>query len=145
MRTSTNILFLIYFICVIPLIIIYVVHGNQELEEAAKLKEMGNESKSIKTNAEGWFLRTVAFGYAITALAIIMLPNNRIAYIIIIVGTIAVIAIWLGRSEYGIPIPGTDLEITKYTVGWEGFWTKTLQAIMLVPVAILLDRTRQGL
>ena len=133
-------LFLLYLVCVIPVIVIYYMHGTHELEESDKLKALGNETKAIKTQAEGTFLLVAAWIYVIATIIIGVFPKNPIAYLIVIVLTLVAIIVWLGRSEFGIPIPGTDLTITKFVVGPEGFWTKSLQAILLVPISILLAR-----
>lgn len=137
MNNFSKILFIIYFICVIPTIIIYFIHGFQEAKESNKLHDMGNETKSIKTAAEGTFLISAAAGYIIFSLVMIFEPNSKIPYIAILVGTISIIIIFMARSEYGVPIPFTNLEIHKYTVGWEGMYSKIFQAILLIPISML--------
>ena len=131
-------LLILYLVCVIPVIAIYFYHGHHEIQESFNLDALGNETKATKTFAEGGFLIGSAAGYIWMTALILKYPTNKIPYLVVLVGTVIIIVIYYARAEYGVPIPFTNLEIHKFAVGWEGFWTKILQQILVIPISMLL-------
>lgn len=137
-----SILFIIYLILVIPIIIIYLEHGIEELQMSLQLSNQGNENKSIRTFAEGGFLFISGISYILVTVLLFLYPNNRVLPIVILAGTIIIFIIYFQRMmEGGMPIPFTDLTIQKYTVGIEGYITKVAQAILLIPISMLLQKS----
>ena len=132
MRNSSKILFIIFLICLIPTVYVYISHGHEELETASKT--VGH--KHIKTLAEGLFFIIIAIGYIFFTALILYNPKSRIPYIVLIVGTIVIIILYFVRI-FGIPIPFTDVTIRDLSTDWRDVATKIPQAIML-PVLTLL-------
>jgi hypothetical protein len=63
-------------------------------------------------------------------------PTSRLPYLVIIVGTIAVVILYYFRI-YGIPIPGTQIVIVDFSSDWRDVVTKIAQQILVVPVTAL--------
>ncbi len=136
MKNSTKILYLIFFITVIPTICVYAEHSWAEQKSYIKSIEKGDDYKATKQLGEALLFFIIAVGYIICTTLIIMLPKYRIPYIVLIVGTIAVIILYYMRI-YGIPIPFTDVVIRDLSTTTPDVITKICQAIML-PVLTLL-------
>ena len=133
--TKTKIfLYSIFLVTVIPTIAIYIEHTIVEFNAFETAK---TETKQIKTFGEGILFFVIGLGYAITAYLIIKLPQWRIPYLIILVGTVAVTILYYFRI-YGIPILGTEIVIVDFSSDWRDVITKICQNILVIPVAMLL-------
>ena len=77
----------------IPNIIVYVGHGLHEFDESIENKTQFPE-KSNEQFSEGIFFVSIAIGYTITTVLVIVKPDNPIAYIVILVGTVIIICIY---------------------------------------------------
>lgn len=144
MNNLSKILFLIYFIAVIPIIYIYFTHGIHELEESQTFAEQANDSKSKKALAEGGFMLGSGIGYVLMSILIIIKPDKPMLYLIIIIGTLIIFAVFFLRSVVGLPVPGTDYVIKKFSVGWDETISKFFQTVLLVPTSMLLmERIRR--
>lgn len=119
---------------VIPLIVLYLEHAYVEFSAHDKAK---SETKRIKTAGEGTLFLSIAVGYLITTIYILVFPRDKIPYVVVIVGTVAIVYLWLFRI-YGIPIPGTDIVITDMSSDWRDIISKTLQTVIIIPATILL-------
>jgi hypothetical protein len=140
MTTTTKIfLYSIFLITVIPTIYVYAEHANVEFNAYTNAK---TETKQIKTLSETIFFGAISIGYSFLASCIIFLPRYRIPYLVIIVGTIAVVILYYLRI-YGIPIPGTPIVIVDFSSDWRDVITKICQQILIVPVtALYMIRSR---
>lgn len=134
MRNHLTIFLLsIYLICLIPTVYIYFTHGSEELQTSEESKGQ----KHIKTFSEGIFFILIGVGYIFNTAMILYYPNGKLAYLILIIGTIAVVTVYFFRI-FGIPIPGTDVVIRDLSTDWRDVATKIPQMIMLVPLSMLL-------
>ena len=87
-KNKTKIFLLsIFLITVIPTIAIYLEHAIVEFEA---FKTANTETKQIKTFGEGLLFAGIGLGYVIATIFIFLKPRNPIAYLVIIVGTVAV-------------------------------------------------------
>lgn len=130
---SQTIFLILFLVLVIPLILSYLEHAIIEFQAHDKAK---SETKKIKTASEGLFFLSIAVGYALTTLFIIIFPKDKIPYIVVLVGTVAIVILYYYRI-YGIPIPGTDIVITDLSQDWRDFISKTLQQALVIPLSIL--------
>ena len=141
MKKSNNILLIIFLATVIPTIYVYGEHTKVELEAYDKAK---TETKKIKTFGEALLFGSIALGYIILTVLIVFAPKYRIPYIIVLVGTVAVVVLYYLRI-YGIPIPGTEIVIVDFSSDWRDVITKVCQQILVIPAAmLLLLRPKQG-
>jgi hypothetical protein len=140
MTTTTKILlYSIFLITVIPTIYVYIEHANVELKAYENAK---TETKKIKTMSEALLFGGIGLGYVIATIFIFLEPQNPIPYLVIIVGTIAVVILYYMRI-YGIPIPGTPIVIVDFSSDWRDVITKIAQQILIVPVtALYMIRSR---
>jgi hypothetical protein len=140
MTTTTKILlYSIFLITVIPTIYVYIEHANVELKAYENAK---TETKKIKTMSEALLFGGIGLGYVIATIFIFLKPQNPIRYLVIIVGTIAVVILYYMRI-YGIPIPGTPIVIVDFSSDWRDVITKIAQQILIVPVtALYMIRSR---
>ena len=134
MKKTKIFLYSIFLICVIPLIYVYIEHAN--LEKNAYDKAL-TETKKIKTLGEALVFGGIGLGYAIATVFIFIKPQNPIPYLVIIIGTIAVVILYFLRI-YGVPIPGTDIVIVDLSTSTPDVITKIAQQILVVPVTALL-------
>jgi hypothetical protein len=132
---NTKFLYFIFLICVIPTIYIYFEHAAIEKQAHDKAT---SETKKIKTHAEYAFFALIGFGYMLVIPFILIVPQYRIPYLVLIVGTIAIVVFYYLSRIYPIPIPFTDIVIRDVTMDWRDVITKIAQQIMLVPISILL-------
>ena len=131
----------IFFITVIPTIIVYVEHANIELNAYFKSVANSNEYKAIKQSGEALLFYGIAAGYIITSILIVVKPTWKIPYLVILIGTVAVNVLYYFRI-FGIPIPGTDIIIRDLTTDWRDVIIKICQQILVIPIAILLTKTK---
>ncbi len=143
MKTKTNnnnntnkILFFIFLVTVIPAIIVYIEHANVEID-AYKNAKPSQETKKIKTLSEALLFYGIGVGYIIATIFMLVKPQNPISYLVIIVGTVAVVILYYLRI-YGIPIPNTEIVIVDFSSDWRDVITKICQQILVIPVSILL-------
>lgn len=139
MKNSNRILFLIFFATVIPTIIVYAEHFMAEYSSYNKSMEKGDDYKATKQIGEAYLFYLIAMGYAIGTVFIICVPKYRIPYIVLIIGTIAIIILYYLRI-YGIPVIGTDVVIRDISTDWRDVITKIAQQIMVVPLTALYLR-----
>ncbi len=134
----------IYLICVIPTIYIYIQHGHEEKVGYDKSLGNGNEYKATKQLGESLLFLVIGLSYIILTWLILIRPNWRIPYIIIIVGTVAVVIIYYMRI-FGITIPFTDIIIRDLSTDYRDVITKICQQILVIPTtALLFLRDRQS-
>lgn len=95
------------------------------------------ETKKIKTLGEGLLFYGIGVGYIITTILVFLKPNWKIPYLVILIGTVAVVILYYLRI-YGIPIPGTLIVITDFSSDWRDVVTKICQQILVIPIGILL-------
>jgi hypothetical protein len=69
--------------------------------------------------------------------AMLYFPQSRIPYLVIIVGTIAVVILYYLRI-YGIPILGTEIVIVDFSSDYRDVITKICQQILVIPATALL-------
>ena len=126
----------LYLITVIPTIYVYIEHALVEKNAHDNAK---TETKKIKTSAESLLFISIALGYIIASLFMLLRPQNPIPYLAVIIGTIAIVILYYFRI-YGIPIPFTTegLVITDLSSDWRDVITKICQQILVVPVTGLL-------
>src|SRR5215212_294961 len=125
----------LYLITVIPTIYVYIEHALVEKNAHDNAK---TETKKIKTSAESLLFISIALGYIIASLFMLLKPSSPIPYLAVIIGTIAIVILYYFRI-YGIPIPFTDgLVITDLSSDWRDVITKICQQILVVPVTALL-------
>ena len=140
MKISNKISLIIFFITVIPTIIVYFEHAFVESKAYEKSMAKGDGYKATKQYGEVVLFTAIGLGYLGFACFILNAPTYRIPYIVLIVGTIAIFLLWLFRI-YGIPILGTDVVIRDIGTDWRDVVTKSCQVIML-PVLTLLAKVR---
>jgi hypothetical protein len=142
MTTTTKLfLYSIFLVTLIPTIYVYIEHANVEAKAFENAK---TETKKIKTMSEALLFGGIGFGYTITTIFIFLKPQNPIPYLVIIVGTIAVVILYYLRI-YGIPIPFTEIVIVDFSSDWRDVITKIAQQILIVPVtALLILRERKN-
>lgn len=133
MNNSRIILLSIFFVTVIPATYIYFEHGIHEYK--AFLKH-DNIYDKIKTLGESVLFIAVGVGYIICSILIVIYPTNKIPYLVILIGTAAVVILYYFRI-FGIPVPFTDVIITDSSTGWRDVVTKICQQILVIPIAIL--------
>jgi hypothetical protein len=127
----------IYLICVIPTVYIYITHGLEEKTAYDKSISIGNEYKATKQIGEALLFLIIGLSYILLTVLILIKPNWRIPYIIIIVGTIAVVILYYMRI-FGIPIIGTDnIVIRDLSTDYRDVITKIAQQILVIPLSIL--------
>jgi hypothetical protein len=114
--------------------IVYVEHGYVEMKAHENAK---TETKQIKTLGEAFLFFGIAIGYSTLTSLIVFFPKYRIPYIIVIVGTIAIVILYYLRI-YGIPVPFTNIVITDFSADWRDVITKIAQQILVVPAAMML-------
>ena len=141
MKNSNKILFIIFFATVIPTIYIYFTHAIEEEKAYEKSIAKEDNYKATKQLGEAVLFFMVGFGYFVVSGIIVVKPTWRIPYIILIVGTIAIVILYYMRI-YGIPVLGTDVIIRDMSTDWSDVVTKICQQIMVVPLSILLARRK---
>jgi hypothetical protein len=135
MKTKIIILLSIFLVTVIPIIYVYYEHAFVEYDA---WKNATTETKKIKTLGESLLFSLIGLGYVITTIFIILTPQYRIPYLVVIVGTVAVVILYYFRI-YGIPIPFTEgIVITDLSSDWRDVVTKICQQILVIPVSMLL-------
>ena len=133
--SKQSILFLITFALILPTSYIYVDHANVEAKAYENAK---TETKKIKTMSEALLFFGIGLGYIITMCYMLLYPQNRLPYLVLLVGTVAVTILYYFRI-YGIPIPFTDgIVIVDFSSDWRDVITKICQQILVIPVAILM-------
>ena len=133
--SKQSILFLITFALILPTSYIYVDHANVEAKAYENAK---TETKKIKTMSEALLFFGIGLGYIITMCYMLLYPQNRLPYLVLLVGTVAVTILYYFRI-YGIPIPFTDgIVIVDFSSDWRDVITKISQQILVIPVAILM-------
>ena len=144
MKTSSKLLYLLFFATVIPTIIVYAEHSWAEQNSYIKSIEKNDSYKATKQLGEAVLFAAIAIGYVICTAFIITAPKHRIPYIVIIVGTIAIVILYYFRI-WGIPVIGTDVVIRDISTDYRDVITKICQQIMVVPLAILATRVKREL
>jgi hypothetical protein len=135
-KTSLIFLYSIFFITTLITSYIYIDHANVELTAYENAKT--SEIKKTKTLGEALLFSFIGFGYLFTGIFMFLKPRNPIPYLIIIVGTIAVVILYYMRI-YGIPIPFTNgIVIVDFSTDWRDVVTKICQQILVVPTTVLL-------
>ncbi len=137
---KNKLLLIIFLVTVIPTIYVYVEHANVEIEAYEKAK---TETKKTKTLSEALLFGGIGLGYVILTILMFVKPRNAIPYLIVIVGTVAVVILYYFRI-YGIPIPGTEIVITDLTTDWRDVVTKICQQILVIPATALLIINRNS-
>src|SRR5215210_495013 len=92
----------IFLITVIPTIYLYLEHSNHERMAYLDSKEKNDSYKATKQLAESTFFLFVGIGYLVCSILIILAPEKRIPYLVILVGTVVVVIIYYLRIN-GIP------------------------------------------
>lgn len=133
MNSSRIILLSIFFVTVIPTTYIYFEHGLHEYK--AFLKN-DNIYDKIKTLGESVLFLSIGIGYVILSILLITHPKKKIPYLVILIGTAAVVILYYCRI-FGIPVPFTDVIITDSSTGWRDVVTKICQQILVIPIAML--------
>ena len=128
-----NILKIIFLVSVIPVIVVYIIHGMEEFDAFTNAE---TETKAIKTFGEGTLFVSIGIGYIVTSV-FVLFANSRIACLTILVGTVVIVILYWLRL-YGIPIPGTEIVITDFSSDWMDAVTKIFQQILVIPCAMLL-------
>lgn len=141
MKNSNKILFIIFFATVIPTIYVYLEHSYVEWKAYDKSVEKGDDYKATKQYGEATLFLLIGLGYVGGIVFLILGPEYKFPYIVLIVGTIAVIILYFLRI-YGIPIPFTDVVIRDLSTTTPDVITKICQTIML-PVLTLLAVRRE--
>lgn len=141
MKNSYKILFIIFLATVIPTIYVYAEHGFAEAKASLKSLEKGDEYKKTKQLGETYLFWSIATGYSICTILIIMRPKHRIPYIVLIVGTVAIVILYYMRI-YGIPVLFTDVIIRDISTDWRDVITKICQQIMVIPLSLMLYTRR---
>jgi hypothetical protein len=140
-KKKTNIfLYSIFFITIIPTIYVYIEHANVEKEAYDNAK---TETKKIKTLSEALLFGGIGLGYVIATIFIFIKPRNPVPYLIILVGTVAVVILYYLRI-YGIPIPFTEIVIVDFSSDWRDVITKICQQILVIPTMALLILNRKN-
>jgi hypothetical protein len=134
-KKQNKLFFIIFLATVIPTIYVYGEHAKIEFNA---YNETISETKKTKTLAEAIFFFSIAIIYAVLTIVILSAPEYRIPYIIIIVGTIAIVIFYYVSRISSVPIPFTDVVIVDRTADWRDVVTKIAQQIMVVPVSLLL-------
>lgn|GEM_PF-1736776 len=125
----------LYLITVIPTIYVYIEHALVEKNAHDNAK---TETKKIKTSAESLLFISIALGYIIASLFMLLKPQSAVPYLAVIIGTIAIVILYYFRI-YGIPIPFTEgLVITDLSSDWRDVITKICQQILIAPCTALL-------
>ena len=135
-RTPRRILLIIFLATVIPTILVYLEHGIAEEKAYNKSIEKGDEYKATKQGGEAALFFSIAIGYAIGTAFIIIKPQWRIPYVVLIVGTIAIVILYYFRI-YGIPVPFTDVIIRDISTDWRDVVTKIAQQIIVIPLVLM--------
>ena len=130
-------LLIIFLIFVTPTIYGYAEHTWVEAKAFIKSNEKGLEYKATKQLGEALLFGLIALGYLITAILISVRPQWKIPYLVVLVGTVAVVTVYYFRI-YGIPIPFTDIIIRDLTTDWRDVITKIPQQVLVIPVAMML-------
>ena len=74
----------------------------------------------------------------------ILFSRSRIPYLVIIVGTVAIVVLYYMRI-YGISIPFTEIVIVDFSSDYRDVITKIAQQILVIPVtALLILRDRKN-
>ena len=133
---SNSILIFIFLITVLPTIYVYGQHAGLEWEAYDNAK---TDIKKAKTLGESITFLSIALGYIIITLFIIITPQFKIPYVVAIVGTVAVVILYWMRM-YGIPVPGTEYIITDLSSDWRDAVTKICQQILVIPLSMILGR-----
>ena len=144
MKNSNRILFIIFFLTVIPTFIVYLVHAYEESVSYEKSMAKGDGYKATKQFGEAVLFSIIGLGYIIFAVWILNAPKYRIPYIVLIIGTVAIITLYYFRI-YGIPVIGTDVVIRDISTDWRDVITKVCQTIMLPVLTLLAVRVKQEL
>lgn len=137
MNKTHIILLSIFLVTVIPTIYVFIEHGYVEQIAYNKSIETGNEYKATKQLGELLLFYSIAIGYIITTILIIIKPRSKIPYLVVLIGTVAIIFVYYFRI-YGIPIPFTDIVIRDLTTDWRDVVTKICQQILVIPIALML-------
>ena len=143
MYLQNKILLIIFLATVIPTVYVYWEHGLAEFQSYAKSVENGDEYKATKQLGETVLFMLIAVGYLIGIVFVIAVPKSRIPYLILIVGTIAIVILYYLRI-YGIPVPFTDVIIRDISTDWRDVITKIAQQIMVIPLTVLLINRRSA-
>src|SRR5215211_2754228 len=125
----------LYLITVIPATYVYIEHAIVEKNAHDNAK---TETKKIRTSAESLLFISIALGYIIASLFMLLKPSSPTPYLAVIIGTVAIVILYYFRI-YGIPIPFTEgLVITDLSSDWRDVITKISQQILVIPVTALL-------
>jgi|SRR5687768_104460 len=136
-KTTNFLLYFIFLVTVIPTIIIYIEHAYVESVAYDKSVENNKNIKATKQFGEALLFYSIAIGYILTTLMIVFCPQYRIPYLVLLVGTIAIVILYYMRM-YGIPIPFTEIVIVDFSSDWRDVITKICQQILVIPVSMLL-------
>lgn len=139
-KTKISLLLIFLVTTTIPVIYVYLEHATVEVNAYEKAT---TETKKIKTLSEALLFAGIGFGYVISIGAILYFPKSPIPYLVVIIGTIAVVILYYLRI-YGIPIPGTEIVIVDFSSDWRDVVTKIFQQILVVPATALLFLRSRG-
>lgn len=142
MKNSNKILYIIFYITVLPTIFVYLGHAFMEGEGYEISMEKGDGYKATKQFGETVLFSTIGIGYIAFASWILNAPKHLIPYVVLIVGTVAIILLWLLRI-YGIPVIGTDVVIRDISTDFMDVITKSCQTIMLPVLTLLAVRRKE--
>jgi glucan phosphoethanolaminetransferase (alkaline phosphatase superfamily) len=117
--------------------VIYAVHGYEEAKAYDKSIKDNKKIKATKQLGEFVLFELIYIVYMVCTAFIVFFPQYRIPYVIILVGTVAVVILYYLRI-YGIPIPFTSIVITDLSTDWRDVVTKICQQILVIPIAMLL-------
>ena len=134
MKATKIFLLSIFLITVILTIAIYIEHAIVEIKA---FEIATTETKQIKTLSETLLFAGIGLGYVIATIFIFIKPRNPVAYLVIIVGTVAVTILYYLRI-YGIQIPFTEIVIVDFSSDWRDVITKICQQILVIPATALL-------
>ncbi|MDF2736335.1 MAG: hypothetical protein K0S93_191 [Nitrososphaeraceae archaeon] len=137
--TKILLLYSIFLVALIPTIYIYLEHANVEFKAFENAK---TETKQIKTLSEFALFFGIALGYIVSFVAMLYFPQSRIPYLVILVGTVAIVILYYFRI-YGIPIPFTEIVIVDFSSDWRDVITKICQQILVIPLSILFVKRKE--
>ena len=140
-------LLVIFLVLMIPNMIVYAIHGYDELEEAYKnMPVAATEHKGNEQFAEGIFFTVILIGYMVTTILVIAYPRMMGAYYVILFGTVVIIIIYYLSKTVGFPAPDFyDNMIVDDTTNWKDVITKVAQQAFVIPLSMMLILKRYNI
>ena len=138
MKKTSIFLYSIFLITLIPIIIVYWEHAIVEFHAYGNTT---SETKQTKTFVEGMLFYAIAWGYIITGALILLKPRWRTPYLVLLVGTVAIVILYYFRI-YGLQIPFTNIVIVDFSTDYRDVITRIAQQIIVIPTTALLILNR---